>query len=155
MYAAAADAVNAKFFHSVHVLSQLLGTSIELALKSYLRYHGSGIKELKAFGHNLGKLYSAAQEFGLKYTGSRSFRVRVLGANYADKIFTYPEQGSLVVIDPRLIREAANDIIREVFLTVNPRATPESFTHGTGLSISSYYPEDVNPSAWDVPKIIV
>ena len=36
MYAASADAVNDKYPNALHVLSHLLGMSVELALKAYL-----------------------------------------------------------------------------------------------------------------------
>jgi hypothetical protein len=82
MYAAAADAVNDKMPNALHVLSHLLGMSVELALKAYLKNNGVSTKLLRKLGHNLGGLYEKAQEFGLAYTGSRNFRLRVLGANY-------------------------------------------------------------------------
>lgn len=40
MYAAAADAVNERMPNALHVLSHLLCTSIELALKAHLRHKG-------------------------------------------------------------------------------------------------------------------
>ena len=38
MYAASADAVNDQYPNALHVLSHLLGMSIELALKAYLKH---------------------------------------------------------------------------------------------------------------------
>jgi hypothetical protein len=40
MYAASADAVNDQYPNALHVLSHLLGMSIELALKAYLKHAG-------------------------------------------------------------------------------------------------------------------
>ena len=100
MYAAAADAVNDKLPNALHVLSHLLGMSAELALKAYLKNNGVSTKELRKFGHDLGVLYEKSQEFGLTYTGSRNFRLRVLGANYKERIFAYPEEAQLTIINP-------------------------------------------------------
>ena len=65
MYAAAADAVNDKLPNALHVLSHLLGTSNELALKAYLRHSGYDAKQLKKIGHDLGKLLEHAEQKGL------------------------------------------------------------------------------------------
>ena len=65
MYAAAADAVNEKLPKALHVLSHLLGMSIEPALTAYLRHHGSSVRELKRLGHDLGAIYERAQQSGL------------------------------------------------------------------------------------------
>ena len=43
MYAAAADAVNDRYPNALHVLSHLLGMSIELALKAYIRDAGCSV----------------------------------------------------------------------------------------------------------------
>ena len=89
MYAAAADAVNDRFPNSFHVLSQLLGTSLELALKAYLRNAGYTKQRLKTLGHDLGRLFDEAKQQGLEYTGSRNFVLRVTGALYMQRIFVY------------------------------------------------------------------
>jgi hypothetical protein len=64
MYAAAADAVNDKHPNALHVLSHLLGMSIELALKAYLKHHGCSEAKLKSLGHDLIKLFSETEKFG-------------------------------------------------------------------------------------------
>ena len=95
MYAAAADAVNNKFPNSLHVLSHLLGTSIELALKAYLHHFGYSEKRLKIIGHDLGKLFDHAVKNSLAWTGSRSFVLRVAGHNYRERLFVYPMEAIL------------------------------------------------------------
>ena len=47
MYAAAADAVNDRYPNALHVLSHLLGLSIELTLKAYLQYAGMSVRHMR------------------------------------------------------------------------------------------------------------
>ena len=150
MYAAAADAVNDKLPNALHVLSHLLGMSVELALKSYLKNNGVSTSELRKLGHNLGALYEKAQEFGLAYTGSRNFRLRVLGANYEARIFAYPEESQLVVINPRSLREITHELIVDIFGQIKGEAALQDLSEQPGLMIQSEYPQDVVPSAWAV-----
>lgn len=150
MYAAAADAVDDKFPNSLHVLSHLLGMSIELAFKSYLKYKGVGTGDLKRMGHDLGGLYELARQFGFTHTGSRNLRLRVLGANYEGRIFAYPEEANLNVIVPKSLREVADEIIAEVFEVVKGHAVLRDLAGRPGLAIQSEYLEDLNPSAWAV-----
>lgn len=90
MYAAAADAVDEQYPNALHVLSHLLGMSIELALKAYLRNAGCSVQDLRRLSHDLGSLYGRAKECGLDHTGSRNFVLRVLGAGYRARVFAYP-----------------------------------------------------------------
>jgi hypothetical protein len=118
MYAAAADAVNQRYPNSVHVLSHMLGMAIELALKAFLLNGGRTEKDLRRLGHDLGSLLKEAESLGLRSTGSRHFRLAVLGANYEDRIFAYPAEAVLTLILPRSLREIAHEIIREVFISL-------------------------------------
>ncbi len=154
MYAAAADAVNDKLPNALHVLSHLLGMSVELALKAYLKINGVPTKELRKLGHNLGALYEKAQKFGLLYTGSRNFRLQVLGANYEARIFAYPEEGRLSVINPRSLREITQELIVDIFGQIKGEETLQELSNQPGLVIQSDYPEDVEPSAWAVGRSV-
>jgi hypothetical protein len=82
MYAAAADAVNDEMPNSLHVISHLLCTSIELALKSYLSNHGYSEKQLREIGHDLPTLLKVTVKEGFNYTGSRNFVLTVSGKLY-------------------------------------------------------------------------
>ncbi len=148
MYAAAADAVNDKLPNSLHVLSHLLGMSAELALKAYLKNNGVSTSELRKLGHDLGDLYEKAQEFGLAYTGSRNFRLRVLGANYQERLFAYPEKGRLNVINPSSLREITHDLIVDIFAQIQGEAVLHELSGQPGLMIQSEYPQEVDASAW-------
>ena len=148
MYAAAADAVNDKLPNALHVLSHLLGMSIELTLKAFLRHHGCTEQELIALGHNLGVTYDRAIEHGLIHTGSRHFRIRVLAANYKARIFAYPEVAEMVIITPRSLREIAHELILDVFLEIKGQQALEELANQPGLKVQSHYPEDVDASAW-------
>jgi len=150
MYAAAADAVNDKLPNALHVLSHLLGMSAELALKSYLKHNEVPTSELRKLGHDLGAIYKRTQDFGLSYTGSRNFRLNVLGANYRDRIFAYPEEAQLNVMTPRSLREIVHELIVDVFETVKGKDMLEELENDPGLTIQSEYPDDVNPSSWAV-----
>lgn len=150
MYAASADAVNDKYPNALHALSHMLGMSIELALKAYLKQHHVTDKEIRRLGHDLRLLYERAKEFGLKDTGSRSFRLAVLGANYKARIFAYPVEAKLNVIQPWSLREISQEIIQEVFEAVKGGAIASEFQDAPGLSILSTYPTEINPSAWAV-----
>ena len=150
MYAASADATNDKYPNALHVLSHLLGMSAELALKAYLVLHGSTEKQLKNLGHDLGSLYEKAQEFGFLSTGSRKFRLTVLGANYQARIFAYPQKGNLTVINPSSLREITQEIIIEAFGAIKGDETLNELADKPGLKIMSEYPSCIDPSAWSV-----
>lgn len=148
MYAASADAVNDKYPNALHVLSHLLGMSVELALKAYLVHNHVEKKELRRLGHDLAALYDKATELGITDTGSRNFRLSVLGANYKARIFAYPEAGSLTVIQPWSLREISREILCEVFEAVKGRELTLQLQGEPGLAILSTYPETLAPSAW-------
>ena len=148
MYAAAADAVNDRLPNALHVLSHLLGMSLELALKAYLRHHGVSDKELRKLGHDLGAIYDKAKELGLAYTGSRNFRLKVLSANYKARIFAYPEGAQIVVIEPWSLRELAHDLVTDVFAEIKGAAMLVELQDRPGLCVQSKYPENISPSAW-------
>lgn len=152
MYAAAADDVNERHPNSLHVLSHLLGMAIELALKAFLLNGGVTEPELRRLGHDLGALLAQAQELGLNATGSRHFRLSVLGANYEDRIFAYPEEGMLSVILPVRLREIAHELICEVFISVKGQQVFTELQAEPGLSIQSADPDDLDASAWAVPS---
>jgi len=148
MYAAAADAVNDRFPNSFHVLSQLLGMSLELALKAYLRNAGYTKQQLKALGHDLGRLFDEAKQQGLEHTGSRNFVLRVTGALYMPRIFAYPEECVMNSIGPRRLRQMAQELIEISFRVVHGDDAYENLKGEPGLAIQSAYPDGCEPSAW-------
>jgi hypothetical protein len=148
MYAASADSINRDYPDAVHVLSHVIGMSIELALKAFLRLHGRTEKELRGLGHNLEKLLAAAEICGLTATGSRHFRLAVLGANYQERIFVYPQAGVMHIILPWSLRQIANEILQEVFVAVHGESTFDENKDAPGLYIKSVYPEDVSATNW-------
>ena len=150
MYAAGADAVNDRYPNSMHVLSHLLGMAIELGLKAFLLNGGRTEQELRQFGHDLRRLLEECESLGLTRTGSRHFRLAVLGANYEERQFAYPEEAVLNIIIPRSLREIANELIQEVFISVNGEKLFTELQSQPGLCIQSVYPEDVSASAWAV-----
>lgn len=148
MCAAAADAVNDKLPNAVHVLSHVLGMSIELTLKAYLLHRGLNTADLKRLGHKLDELFDAAVELGLTSTGSRSFRIRVLGRNFQQRIFGYPQEGVITIIVPARLREIAHELITEVFPLIKGSEVLLNLQGEPGLAIRSVYPDDVFPSGW-------
>jgi len=152
MYAAAADAVNERHPNSLHVLSHLLGMSIELALKAYLRQAGFTVERLRKLGHDLAGLLGAAENMGLAHTGSRHFRVSVLGANYGERLFAYPQEAILTIILPARLREIAHELVEEVFISVHGEHTYNRLKGEPGLCVRSEYPEDLDASAWAVVR---
>ncbi|MCH8501559.1 MAG: hypothetical protein LAT77_06570 [Aliidiomarina sp.] len=148
MYAASADAVNEKYPNALHVLNHLLGMSTELALKAYLVNNSVTKKELRRLGHDLTALYEKAKELGITDTGSRTFRLSVLGANYKPRIFAYPETGNLTVIQPRSLREINREILCEVFKAVKGYELSIKMQNEPGLAILSTYADDLDSSAW-------
>jgi hypothetical protein len=150
MYAAGADAVNDRYPNSMHVLSHLLGMAIELGLKAFLLNGWRTEQELRQFGHDLRRLLEECESLGLTGTGSRHFRLAVLGANYEERRFAYPEEAVLNIIIPRSLREISNELIQEVFISVNGEKLFTELQSQPGLCIQSVYPEDVNASAWAV-----
>lgn len=150
MYASAADAVNDRYPNSLHVLSHLLGMAIELALKAFILNGGGTERDLRRFGHDLGRLLTDAERLGLTSTSSRHFRLAVLGANYEERIFAYPEEGNLVSILPGALREIAHELICEVFVSVKGEQLLTQHRGDPGLTIRSSYPDNSDPSAWAV-----
>jgi hypothetical protein len=148
MFAAAADAVNERHPNALHVLSHLLGMSIELALKAHLRLADLSVSELRKLGHDLGALLAAAEKAGLVSTGSRHFRINVLGANYDERLFAYPAEGVTTIILPARLREIAQGLIEEVFIAVHGKDRFAEMQHEPGLGIQSQYPDDLDASAW-------
>ncbi len=148
MYAAAADAVNERHPNALHVLSHLLGMAIELALKAFLLNGGQRERELRKIGHDLPALLAEAEARGLTSTGSRHFRISVLGANYEDRLFAYPSEGVLNIILPGKLREIAHEVICEVFISVKGKDLFEQLQAEPGLSIQSVYPDDLDARAW-------
>ena len=148
MYAAAADAVNERLPNALHVLSHLLGMSIELSLKAYLRHGGLSERELRNLGHDLGALLTAAEQRGFESTGSRHFRITILGANYDERLFAYPQEGQLNVILPARLREVAHELIEEVFIVVHGKVLYAQLHREPGLCIQSAYPGDLDPAGW-------
>lgn len=152
MYAASADAINEKLPNSLHVLSHCLGTSIELALKAYLRSKGHSEKQLRALGHDLVALLKEAYSLGLNYTGSRNFVLAVTGHNYKERLFSYPENANMNIIMPSRLRQMADELIREVYIHIYGSAQYEQSKNEQGLHISSKYPEDIYPNNWESPN---
>ncbi|MCC6503680.1 MAG: hypothetical protein IT362_11180 [Deltaproteobacteria bacterium] len=153
MFAAAADAVNDKFPNSLHVLSHLLNTSIELALKAYLRHSGYSEKQLMQIGHNLGKLLDHAVKHGIEWTGSRSFVLKVAGHNYRKRLFVYPEEGVMTVIMPWRLRQIVDELINYSFIAIKGKEMFETHKTDPGLSIQSEYPNDLDASGWTEPAL--
>ena len=151
MYAAAADAVSLRYPNALHVLSHMLGLSIELALKAYLRNTGLTVRELRRLGHDLAKLLKAAEDRGLVQTGSRHFRLTILGAGYQARLFAYPQAGVLNIIIPARLREIAHELIVEAFIAIKGQTLYDTMSTEPGLCIACEYPEDVNASAWAMP----
>lgn len=151
MYAAAADVVNGKFPNSLHVLSHLLGTSIELALKAYLRHSGYSERQLVRIGHDLGKLLDHAVQKGLERTGSRSFILKVAGHNYRERLFVYPREGDMNVIMPWRLRQIANELIKDSFIVIKGQEVFEAYKNEPGLCIQSVYQDDIDASGWSEP----
>jgi len=81
-------------------------------------------------------------------SGSRHFRLRVLGANYKARIFAYPEEGQMVVITPWSLRQITHELIVDVFAEIKGEQALAELADQPGLRIGSRYPEDLEPSAW-------
>ncbi len=148
MYAASADAINEKLPNSLHVISQCLGTSIELALKAFLRSHGYSEKQLRKLGHDLPTLLEQACERGLLDTGSRKFVLTVTGRNYKDRLFSYPENAIMNIIEPLRLRQIADELIREVYVYMYGLKKFEQSKQEQGLYISSEYVEEACTISW-------
>lgn len=149
MYAAAADAVNERMPNALHVLSHLLCTSIELTLKAHLRHVGYKEAQLRKFGHNLRDLLVEASRHGLDYTGSRSYVLSVASGNYRDRLFVYPEEGSLNVILPWRLRQMCRELICDVFPKIKGEDTFRELQSEPGIAVLSEYPDVLDASAWE------
>ena len=148
MYSACADAVNDKHPNALHVLSHMLGMSIELALKAFLRHRGRSVRDLRRLNHDLVRIFEECTQEGLTRTGSRNFVMHVLGDLYEKRAFAYPQEAVLSVIMPWRLRQMANELIGEIFPLIHPDALEGLGAEPPGLSILSEYPEDLTASAW-------
>lgn len=150
MYAASADAVNARLPECFFPLSNLLCTSIELSLKAFLRHHGASEDELVEIGHDLAALYSKATALGLKDTGSRGLVLKVVGKNYTEKLFVYPEQGTMHSIAPWRLRSMCHELLVEVFIAVKGLTEAIRLSKEPGLCIEGTYPRESTapPGGW-------
>lgn len=134
--------------NALHVLSHLLGTSIELALKAYLRHRRYAEKELRSVGHGLRKLLEHCEKNGLTVTGSRSFVLAVTGHNYRERLFIYPEEGVMNVILPKRLRQMADELITKIFMEIKGVEVLENISTAPGLCIQSQYPDDTVSRGW-------
>ena len=148
MYAAAADAVNDKYPNALHVLTHLLGMSLELAIKAYLRNAGYSKKQLRQLGHDLSKLLRHAEKYGMEITGSREFVFMVLGLNYSARIYAYPERGIINTILPCRLRQMTDEILEICFRKIKGDDLFEKLKNDPGLTIKSNYPDDIDASIW-------
>ena len=148
MYAASADAVNEQLPNALHVLSHLLCTGIELALKAYLRRAGYSEMDLRSLGHDLKQMLDHGAQNGLVKTGIRNFVLAVAGHNYRERIFVYPEIANMQIIMPCRFRQMADELIAEVFTVIHGQAEYDKLKGEPGLAIHSLYPEDLDASAW-------
>jgi hypothetical protein len=148
MYAAAADAVNRELPNSFHVISHLLGTSIELSLKAYLLNKGSSHKVIRSIGHDLADLFRECVKHGLSYTGRRNFVLTVMSKVYKDRVFAYPKPAMINSISPWRLRQVAHELIVFCFIEIKGQAVFDELSGKPGLCISSEYPKDIEPSAW-------
>jgi len=155
MYAAAADAVNEKFPNALHVISHLLGMSIELALKAYLRKSSCSLGRLKELGHDLLKLFVAAEEYGFERTGSRRYVLAVLNGLYKPRAFAYPEPAMLSTIVPWRLRQMAEELIEICFIKVHGKRKFEKLKKEPGLCIGSEYAADLDASAWAQKQLVL
>lgn len=147
MYAASADAVVNSYPNALHVQAHLLGMSIELALKSYLRAKGYGVKELRKLSHRILDLYNKCVEEGLYHTGSRRFVVATVSGLFEKRIFAYPQECIMEIILPKRMREIAAEFITEIAPLIHPALELTL----PGIEIRAEYPEELSPSAWADP----
>lgn len=150
MYAAAADAVNERLPNALHVLTNLLCTSIELSLKAHLRQAGYSEKQLRGIGHDLRVLLEHACKHGLADTGSRELVLAVACAGHEMRLFVYPRKANLQVILPWRLRQMCQELILEVLPRIHGQAALDATRNEPGVEIRSRYPEDLNASAWAV-----
>lgn len=148
MYSAAADAVNDRMPNAFHVLSHLLGMSIELALKAYLRQRGTSESQLKCLGHDLKRLLDSAGEAGQNRSGCRNFVMTVTSEVYKQRVSAYPESGVVNAIAPFRLRQMARELIEEAVVAIYGGNGLERLQDAPGVVYASTYPEQVDPSSW-------
>jgi hypothetical protein len=143
MYAASADAVNARLPGCVFPISHLLCTSIELTLKAFLRHHGASEDDLMDLGHDLSALYKRATALGLLDTGSREYVLAAIRTNHSERLFVYPEQGVGYTIAPWRLRAMCHELVVEAFAAIKGPDTAAAFSGEPGLCIQGPYPEQM------------
>lgn len=100
MLRAAKHLMTAKEFELSSPLYFLLGHSLELSFKAYLRAQGVSLDALKDFGHNLESAKSSAAKSGIEaivqLTGEEAAAIALLNEYYVRKQFEYRVTGSKV-----------------------------------------------------------
>ncbi len=100
MLRAAKHLLKAKEFEISSPLYFLLGHSIELSFKAYLRAQGASLDALKNIGHDLERARSSASNAGIdgivQLTGEEVSAIALLNEYYVRKEFEYRVTGSKV-----------------------------------------------------------
>jgi len=150
-FAAAADAYSARGYTAAkHVLSFLLGRSIELAYKAYLIRQGATEARLRKLGHSLAALQAAAEETGFSSGTTLSMQdcevIRFLDTDYRDKSFEYPERRITTGYNEGLVRTVTDKVLRGAAVAIWGLASYEELQAATrnrysGMVISddAYY----------------
>lgn len=94
----------------------LMGHSIELSFKAFLRGRGCTIEELKGWGHNLETLFKRAREHQLGrevvLTQVEGGVVHLLNTEYMSKRFEYIRSGSMSIPEWHLLQGCAGRLVR-------------------------------------------
>jgi hypothetical protein len=147
MYAASADAVNARYPSCIFPISHLLCTSIELSLKAFLRHKGANEDRLMKLGHDLPLILKEAVAVGLLDTGSRMYVLTVVGQNHLEKTFVYPEQGLMDSIATWRLRAMCHELLVEAFTAIKGASDFAAMSKEPGLCIQGTYPTDLPQTA--------
>lgn len=123
-YCGAAWAAHAALTHGRGTAGQapapvhtLVGQSVELALKAYLREQGADLEALFNIGHNLKKGLDRAKAAGFQHKASRQ-HLRLLNVEYRAHRFRYIETGRIVLLSPGDLFSLNADILQAAIQSI-------------------------------------
>lgn len=139
-YLMAAKSISGSIYSSTHGPEKLLAYhACELFLKTYLRFHGETIQQLRNYGHNLGEMHKAAKIYGLDLPQRvlRQLEKSVLGNDYVRiRYLVHKVDGDMRLETVLAMTEGLRECVR-LALDMNEFGAPQS-KHWAGPEPDDY-----------------
>ncbi|MGE0531396.1 MAG: hypothetical protein AB7G40_03340 [Hyphomonadaceae bacterium] len=97
--------------HAPAPVHTMVGQSVELALKAYVRESGAGLGAMRALGHNLEKCMATAEAKGFRHAANKT-HLLTLAREYGVHRFRYIETGLIDLLSPQDLFALNADILQ-------------------------------------------